>query len=428
GLDLLLSYSASDSVRIKSWFADTAKPIERIDFADGTRWNAAQIEALVNQPPLATIPGTAGNDTLKGTAGDDVLDGRAGNDTLSGGAGNDTYLFARGSGQDAVSEMDRSGGNYTDTLQLGPDVSPDQLWFNPVGNNLEIGILGTDDKITVNNWYLTSANRIERISFADGTSWNAAQIDARVPPPPALSIVGTAGNEMLKGGPGTDTLQGLAGNDTLDGGVGADLMMGGAGDDSYAVDNSADVVRELAGEGIDTVYTGISCTLGDNVENLLINSAGAVTATGNALGNVLYSGAGDNVLNGLDGIDEVSYQHAGAAVTVNLALTGPQATGGWGVDTLLDIENLTGSRFDDTLAGNALANTLSGGAGNDTYLFGRGSGRDTVNENDSTSGNTDVLQLGPGVSMDQLWFRQAGNDLEISIIGTDDRVTVNSWY
>jgi len=74
------------------------------------------------------------------------------------------------------------------------------------------------------------------------------------------------------------------------------------------------------------------------------------------------------------------------------------------------------------------ANTLSGLAGNDTYYAARGMGPDTVVENDSTSGNTDVAQFLAGVATDQVWFRQVSNDLEASIVGTADKFFFQNWY
>lgn len=65
---------------------------------------------------------------------------------------------------------------------------------------------------------------------------------------------------------------------------------------------------------------------------------------------------------------------------VNLNLTNPQNTLGAGVDTLIAIENLNSTSFNDTLTGNALSNTLLGNAGNDTLAGGAG--------NDVLSGGT----------------------------------------
>lgn len=83
---------------------------------------------------------------------------------------------------------------------------------------------------------------------------------------------------------------------------------------------------------------------------------------------------------------------------------------------------------DDTLRGMAGSDTLIGGAGNDTYLLGRGDGAETVQENDSTSGNTDILRFLEDVSVEQVWFRRVSNNLEVSIIGTGDRASITNWY
>ena len=74
--------------------------------------------------------------------------------------------------------------------------------------------------------------------------------------------------------------------------------------------------------------------------------------------------------------------------------------------------------------------TLTGGAGNDTYVLGRGYGADTAIENDATAGNTDMAQFLSGIATDQLWFKQVSgtNNLEVSIIGTSDKLTVKDWY
>src|SRR4029077_14931524 len=115
-------------------------------------------------------------------------------------------------------------------------------------------------------------------------------------------ITGNEGNNVLSGGDGNDTLSGGLGNDTLDGGAGADKMSGGLGDDTYVVDKD-DVVSEGLNAGNDTVESGISYTLGANVENLTLTGTNAINATGNTLANTLIGNSVDNVLNGGAGID-----------------------------------------------------------------------------------------------------------------------------
>ncbi len=100
----------------------------------------------------------------------------------------------------------------------------------------------------------------------------------------------------------------------------------------------------------------IEGTLGSAYDDTLIGSAAADRLAGNA-GNdtlnggagddILEGGAGDDLLNGGDRLDTADFRKAASAVTVNLSLTGAQATG-QGNDTLTSIEGLLGSAFDDT--------------------------------------------------------------------------------
>ena len=200
----------------------------------------------------------------------------------------------------------------------------------------------------------------------------------------ANSLTGTAASDELLGLAGNDTLTGLAGGDMLDGGAGSDSMVGGAGDDVYVVDNTGDRVTELANEGTDTVNSSITYTLGSNVERLVLTGTAAINGTGNALDNQLIGNSASNTL--------------------------------------------TGGAGNDTLSGWQGADTLVGGAGNDIYLFARNDGADQLLDSDATAGNLDVLWFNAGVDNSQLWFKQSGVSLEISVIGTNDKVVVQNWY
>ena len=95
----------------------------------------------------------------------------------------------------------------------------------------------------------------------------------------------------------------MRGDDRLNGGTGADALKGGAGNDMYVVDNAADVVTELAGEGTDAVQASVTFTLGANVEELTLTGSSAINGTGNALANTLAGNAAANTLNGAAGAD-----------------------------------------------------------------------------------------------------------------------------
>lgn len=158
-------------------------------------------------------------------------------------------------------------------------------------------------------------------------------------------------------------------------------MIGGLGDDLYVVNVTTDVVTEQASEGIDTIQSSVTLTLAGNVENLSLMGSSNVNGTGNALNNTLVGNTANNTL--------------------------------------------TGGAGNDTLNGGAGTDSLVGGLGNDTYQLGRGYGADRITENDSTAGNQDALQFMSGVDAEQIWFRRVNSvDLEVSIIGTADRMTL----
>ena len=105
--------------------------------------------------------------------------------------------------------------------------------------------------------------------------------------------------------------------------------------------------------------------------------------------------------------------------------------GGSGTDTLNGEDGsdvLHGGSGADSLDGGTGDDYLAGGLGNDTYVLGRGHGAETVQENDATAGNTDVAEFLSGVARDQIWFQQSGNNLVVSVIGTGDQLTVQDWY
>jgi trimeric autotransporter adhesin len=144
------------------------------------------------------IDGGAGNDQLSGDAGNDTLQGGLGNDTLIGQKGNDTYLFGRGQGQDTIVDKDSTWFN-SDTLKIA-NAESDQLWFTRSGNNLNIAIIGTTDKVTIQDWYTSSANRVEKITaLGDNKTLNLSRLNGLVSAMAGFTSQAMAGTELPAG-------------------------------------------------------------------------------------------------------------------------------------------------------------------------------------------------------------------------------------
>ena len=367
-----------------------------------------------------TVPNNVENLTLTGTSAingtgnglANVLRGNSGANTLLGGGGNDSYYVSTG---DTVTE---SSGQGTDTVfsditwTLGSNLENLTLMgtahINATGNSLAnvltgnsgnntlsggtgadtmAGGAGDDTYVVDNTGDMITESPGEGIDLVQSsvTYTLAAEVDnLTLTGSSTINGTGNASNNTLTGNSANNTLTGNGGDDWLDGGSGSDTMRGGLGNDTYVVAQTGDVVTENANEGSDTVRSSITYALGNNVENVLLTGTATINAIGNALDNVLTGNAGNN--------------------------------------------SLTGNAGADTLDGGAGTDTLTGGTGNDTYLLGRGHGPDTIVENDSTAGNIDIARFLASVANDQVWFRQVGNDLEASIIGTPDAFVLRDWY
>ena len=375
------------------------------------------IENLIGSDHDDVLVGNAGANRLEGGAGGDLLNGAAGADTMLGGGGSDIY------GVDDIGDLvieadpDRSSGG-DDWLYAFVDASLPLHVENlriltavaaqATGNALDNRIVAGDGD-----------NRIDGAAGADTVSYE----DARAAVVASLAL----GSAQTTGGSGSDTLisiehlvgsayaDHLTGNaeaNMLDGGAGIDTLVGGDGSDTYVVDHADDTVIERNADattgGIDRVITSVDFTLGAHVEQLRL-LGGTLAGIGNGLDNLLVAGAGDNLLDGGGGNDTVSYEDATSAVAVGLVASA-QATGGSGVDTLVSIENLSGSAHNDQLAGDAVANHLWGLAGDD-LLFG-GDGADTL-----WGGDGSDLMFGD--AGDDHLDGAAGNDVAYGGIGDD---------
>jgi Ca2+-binding RTX toxin-like protein len=403
------------------------------------------------------INGNGGIDSLNGGEGDDELFGENGNDTLNGGGGAD--LMSGGDGHDRyyVNSINDVVVEANSAAAGGVDEVVATVSYTLTDNVENLRIAAAGEFGTANG----SGNALSNIIFSgdgsnilngmggsDTASYRYASTGVNV----SLAIVGsqaTGGSgsdtlvnienltgsyfsdtlsgdgqaNILRGEVGDDTLNGGGGNDTLFGGSGNDIMLGGNGNDRYYVEDAGDVVTEANGVngGIDEVVTSLDYTLANNVENLRLTGTNATVSSGNGLGNVFFASAGNNAINGLGGVDNVSYVSSLSGVVVSLDIIGQQATGGSGLDTLVNIENLTGSLHNDVLRGNNGNNVLSGGGGNDIFVFATTNfGQDRISDFDSNpTGGQDLLDIS-GLGIDATNF---STSVTITDVGADTLVT-----
>lgn len=240
-------------------------------------------------------------------------------------------------------------------------------------------------------------------AVAKGTIIND-DINHTIPTEGDDDLIGTANDDDMQGLGGNDKLSSLAGNDSLNGGFGADTMQGGLGNDTYHVDNARDMVIESSTlkTEIDTVYSEVSYSLSDNVENLvLIDSAvWAVKAIGNSSNNTLQGNHLANVIDGKKGMDTMIGGDGNDTYMVDSSkdivkeVASDSIAGNDSVKSTAsfllpeNVENLyligtsaingTGNALKNTILGNAYNNvinggldkdTLTGGLGKDTFVF-----------------------------------------------------------
>lgn len=442
GADVLRGGAGNDTASYTSALAglvvDLATPSLNTGDASGDTYDSVENvtgsafnDTLGGNESDNTLNGGDGNDVLRGRGGADILIGGLGNDNLYGDAGNDS--LQGGDGNDVL-----VGGAGADRLDGGAGIDTAGYQSSATGVQVDLttpstntGEAAGDTYVGIENILGSAFNDILAGDAGDNTLTGGAGDD---------TLLGRDGNDILDGGDGADSLDGGAHNDTLRGGAGDDLLIGSTGADILDGGAGIDTVTyERAAAGITVDLMAPASNTGEaagdtyfDVENIS-GSAFGDTLQGNALANVingnagndsifgrdgddtlngglgddylygdagadrlfggdgndlLWGGAGADYLDGGAGIDTARYNNAATGVTVDLAVQSAN-TGEAAGDTLVSIENLTGSAFNDILRGDAGANTLLGGSGVDV-LEGRagddvldgGLGADTLNGGD----------------------------------------------
>ena len=344
----------------------------------------------------------AGAPRVVGTAGDDFLHGGAASETLKGYAG--------------VNSID--GGDGVDTVTYDWATSAVKVDLNSTTAQT-VNSVTTDTLINVENLV--------------GSAYND-------------TLTGSAEANRLDGAKGNDVLVGGAGNDTLIGGAGVDVMTGGAGADRFAfnlLSDSTNAVRDkiidfrrAEGDKIDlsaidarndiaghqafnfvSYYTKrpgevmvaadrgfyvVKADLnGDGASEFMLNVYSPTALTSNDL--ILNAGeaaattvsAGTYLTDDVASVD-MSYDRATSAVKVDLNRTDAQTVNSTTTDTLVNVQNVIGSAYNDSLTGNGGANRLDGGGGNDVLIGGDG--------NDTLIGGAGIDSLTGGVGADRFVF------------------------
>lgn len=242
------------------------KPFGKVESVSAFSLDDLNLQLLLNDLDRGLIAASATRLTnanlIIGTNADNTLFGGAGNDTIFGAGGNDTIF----------------GGLGTDSM-LGGD--GDDTYHVNTGADLitEGESKGTDSVISLASYTLGA--HIENLTLIGAQAINAT---------------GNERDNILTGNSNVNILIGGAGDDTL---------IGGAGNDQYYIDTLSDSVIENANEGTDVVFSAITYTLGDELENLTLLGTDAINGTGNGLNNLIMGNYANNVLSGGTGNDTI---------------------------------------------------------------------------------------------------------------------------
>jgi Ca2+-binding RTX toxin-like protein len=457
--------------------ADTITGLAGNDTIDGGDGD----DEIDGGPGDDTIRGGNGNDTLRTGAdinGAEHLFGDAGNDSLIAGSNpNSFFVFLYGgTGNDTITVLGNVGGDsrtfadYADralpivadlaagtvTIDLGGGVvetdtlvgvrgvrggsghdqmigsSRAELFVPGLGNNAITGGDGFDGLryFDILGGVVVDLQAGSTLHLLDGSTDSFTSIEA---------VIGTNEADTLLGSSVDNEFQGFAGNDVIDGRGGFDTVLYGGnfngGGNTFSPVGSFPIVRGVtvnlttgqatdAWFGTDTL-TSIEAVVGTNFADDL---TGIVQADGSRT--LLRGLGGSDTLRGT-GTDRsitANYLGDGARVLVNLAATdetlagtfvaaGTARDGTGAIDTIISIQSVRGSAFNDIIVGTDLADRLEGEGGNDT-IFGRAggdqvrgnAGNDTLfgeDGDDSVQGGAGVDTASGGNGYDNLRFDTA---------------------
>jgi Ca2+-binding RTX toxin-like protein len=467
GKDLLVNYSANDSIRLKSVFGafrfDTVNV--NISFASGVKWDNSYVlnhislngdesgntlyglgrrddvingfggnDTLYGGEGVDTLNGGADDDTLYGADGvggkfmyagsdlGDSLNGGLGNDTLYGEAGDDTYNGGQGNDV-AVDVSSNSNDIYFFEQNDGKDTITDSGGIDTI--SFGSGIFSSDVSVRNTLFYglsirygsnssivMPSPTNIEFIQFSNGEKWDAAAIMQQALRP------GSNANEMILGFNSADVLVGNKGDDYLLGQNGADVYQ-------YNLGDGDDLIADAGSDGVtDTVRLG--ATIAENSLSIIRKGTDFIVSFADGgsvtLSRVFVNETDETFYNNTESLTFANGTVWGLSRLLqeskNSTAIGKVVTGTTANDTVL------GSYANDELHGNAGVDTINGAVGNDVIygddgadVLSGGSGSDTIY---GGNGN-DIIDAGSG--LDTL-NGGAGDDIYLYEIG-DGSDTIN---
>jgi Ca2+-binding RTX toxin-like protein len=389
-----------------------------------------------------TVLGEAGNDSIYGNNGSDSLIGGVGADYSEGGAGIDTYRYAKGDGLDRIRENGIS--NEQDTLIISGYTMSEVNFTRLNATDLVVNFNGSStDRITVAYGLENGDDTLEQV-MVNGVTRTIAQLRTEVLAKQtttgndtiagysfqANTIAGGAGNDSITGGDLADSLSGDAGNDTIVAWNGNDTVVMGVGNDSVLGKNGNDVYRYVRGDGSDTIFddglsadadvleiSGYASTaasfskVGTSLD-LQINFTGSTTDVVRI--NQALESQGDGTLETVRFADGTSRTIAQlrTEVLAKQTTTGNDTIAGYSFQA----NTIAGGAGNDSITGGDLADSLSGDAGNDTIIGDSGNDRISgLDGADSLNGGLGDDTIIGGLSKDSI---TAGSGRDVIVIAS----------
>jgi Ca2+-binding RTX toxin-like protein/subtilisin-like proprotein convertase family protein len=405
-------------------------------------------DTIIGNDAANRIDGNLGNDVIQARGGNDQIWGGKGSDTVDGGLDTDTYYFdvAWSAVQWVVNGLSVTF-TYADAL-LGPDIISNVEYFiDSLGVQMSFEQLGGSVPADTVAPALVSVSPADNATAVNPSSNFVLNFsEAVVAGSGAIEIRYVSGNALWRSIPVSSSEVSISGSQvTIN--PGADLPLG----TEFYISIASGAFNDAAGNPFAGItgpaaysFTTSAGNLieGNNNANTLSGSSGNDimfgyggndNVSGNGGDDVIDGGTGNDILNGGSNTavgDTVSYASATLAVTVTLASSSSQNTGGAGSDTLSNFENLTGSDFNDRLTGSSGVNVINGGKGNDFITGGGGAdrlwggiGSDTFDFNSvSESGNSASAR---DVIMD---FEQGLDRIDLSTIDATSARSGNNAF